>query len=190
MKKVTIFLLFTLIIAGTVFAQPVREHRREIDPQRRNEVQRSEAERIDRGREINRQTRVIQNDTNPVTISGTLKLQRGLIAVESGDSVYYVPLLNRYVGFINGLTEGASVSVEGFPHRNIIRLTKLIIDGRTYDFPAQRMNHPQMNQNQRQRIENHGKNPGHGRNQGHHRHHHNNQGNRNNQSRSCNCCRR
>ena len=179
MKKITIFLLFTLIIAGTVFAQPVRDQRREINP------------RLDHRIEVNPQARAVQFNANPITVSGTLKLQRGMIAVESGDSVYYVPMLNRYVGFINGLTEGAEVSVEGLPYRNIIRPTKLTIGGRSYDFPAQRMNQPQMTQqNQRQRIENHGKNQGHGRNQGHHRHNHHNHGNRNNQNRSSNCCRR
>jgi len=189
MKKIAIFLLFTLIIAGTVFAQQAREQRRELTPHQRNELQRNEGQRTDHRREVNPRTRIMQFDTNLITVSGTLKLQRGMITIESGDSVYFVPLLNRYIGFINGLTEGANVSIEGFPARNFIRPTKLTIDDRTYDFPAQRMNHPQMNQNHRHRIENYGKNHGHGRNFGHH-HPQNHRGNRNNQNRSNNCCRR
>ena len=79
-----------------------------------------------------------QRDDNLVTVDGTLKLERGFVAVESGDSVYFVPMLNRYIGFINGLSEGTRVSVEGRNFRNVIQLTKLTINGRDYDFAAGR----------------------------------------------------
>ena len=165
-----------------VFAQPVREERREIDSLQRH----------DQHPVLNHHVRTTQFNPNPVTVSGTLKLQRGMIAVESGENVYFVPLLNRYVGFINGMTEGTRVSVEGLQFRNIIQPIKFTIDGRTYDFPVHRMNQGQMQQqNQRHRIENHGKNHGHGRNSRHQhtQNHRGNQNNRNNQNRSCSCCR-
>jgi len=105
MKRLAMFLFIAIFIAGSVFAQD-RENRREP-----------------RQREI-----------NTVAVDGTLKLERGLVAVTSGDSVYYVPLLNRYINFIDGLKEGAKVSVEGNLFRNIIMPAKVTIEGKSYDF--------------------------------------------------------
>jgi hypothetical protein len=70
---------------------------------------------------------------NSTSVEGTLKLERGFVALDSGDSVYYVPMLNRYVGFIDELKEGANVSVEGYLFRNTIHPTKLTIAGKSYD---------------------------------------------------------
>jgi len=111
MKRFSIFLLIAVFFAGSVFAQ--------------NAVQPAQ----ERG---NR-----QRENSTVTVEGTLKLERGFVAVESGDSVLAVPMLNRYIGFINGLKEGARVSIEGFRHRNNIQPVKVTIDGKSYDFPAQ-----------------------------------------------------
>jgi hypothetical protein len=61
-----------------------------------------------------------------------------MIALESGDSVFFVPVLNRYIGFIDGLKEGANVSVEGRLHRNIIFPSKVTIAGKPYDLAADR----------------------------------------------------
>ena len=77
-----------------------------------------------------------QFESKSVTVDGTLKLERGLVAVASGDSVYFVPMLERYIGFIDGLKEGTNVSVEGYEFRNIIRPVKVTIDGKSYDFLA------------------------------------------------------
>jgi hypothetical protein len=77
-----------------------------------------------------------QREINSVSIEGTLKLENGFVAVQSGDTVYSVPLLNRYIGFISGLREGARGSVEGNAFRNFITPKKVIIDGKTYDFFA------------------------------------------------------
>ena len=71
-----------------------------------------------------------------VNIEGNLKLERGLVAVESADTVYIVPLLTRYIGFINELKEGARVSVEGISFRNFILPSKVTIADKTYDFNA------------------------------------------------------
>jgi hypothetical protein len=70
---------------------------------------------------------------NSTTIEGTLKLEKGFVALDSGDSVYYVPMLNRYIGFIDELKEGTNVSVEGYLFRNTIHPTKLTIAGKSYD---------------------------------------------------------
>ena len=115
MKKLTVFLFIGVLLAGAVYGQGIRDDQGTGGTQRRTERQRS-------------------NDL--VTIEGTLKLERGFVAVESGDSVYYVPMLNRYIGFINDLREGTRVSVEGRESRNVIQPTRVTIGGRTYDFPA------------------------------------------------------
>jgi len=92
---------------------------------------------------VSAQSRDNQRQNNAVvTIEGTLKLDRGFVAVESGDSVYYVPMLNRYIGFISDLREGAGVSVEGYASRRIINPTKITIEGKSYDFIASGQNAP------------------------------------------------
>jgi hypothetical protein len=77
-----------------------------------------------------------QTEREAVTVNGTLKLERGLIAVASGESVYLLPILNRYIGFINGLKEGENVSIEGYLFRNVLHPTKVTVAGQSYDFGA------------------------------------------------------
>ena len=108
MKKFAVFLFVSVLLAGTVFAQN-KDNR-----QNRN----------DRKQEVAK-----------VTIDGILKLEKGVVAVASGDSVYYVPILNRYIGFIDGLKEGTKVSVEGSQIKDVIRPVKVTINGKSYDFP-------------------------------------------------------
>jgi hypothetical protein len=71
-----------------------------------------------------------------VTVNGTLQLQNGLIAVAEGNNVYFVPMLIRYIGFIDGLKEGAGVSVEGYVSGKYLQPAKVTISGKSYDFPA------------------------------------------------------
>ena len=194
MKKLTIFALISIMIAGSVFAQPVREQQREAVPQARSERQREAVPqaRGERQREVNPQARGEgQREITRVTVNGTLKLDKGFVAVESGEIVYHVPMLNRFIGFISGLREGTNVSVEGFQFRNMLRPTKLTIDGRTYDFPREtsmqntrfgfgsdnrNMGNDRHFNNQRQNRHNYG----------HNRHNAPNHRNKNN---SCGCCR-
>ncbi|MDR0302248.1 MAG: hypothetical protein LBI04_08065 [Treponema sp.] len=113
MKKLTIFLLVSVLFAGTAFAQK--------DDTRQNRDNRN---RNDRKREA-----------ATVTVEGVLQLEKGVVAVASGDSVYYVPMLTRYIGFIDGLKEGTKVSVQGFQSKSLIRPVKVTINGKSYDFP-------------------------------------------------------
>jgi hypothetical protein len=107
-KRLAFFLFISVLFAGTVFAQ--NKDNRQNRNDRRQEV------------------------TN-VTIEGVLKLEKGIVAVASGDSVYYVPILSRYIGFIEGLKEGTKVSVEGSKINDFIRPVKVTINGKSYDFP-------------------------------------------------------
>ena len=69
-----------------------------------------------------------------VRVEGTLQMQNGCIVLSTGNVVYFVPGLMRYIGFIDGLREGARVSAEGFASGNRLQPTKLTIAGREYEF--------------------------------------------------------
>jgi hypothetical protein len=77
------------------------------------------------------------------TISGALGIAKGSIALKSGNDTYYVMGLNRFVGFIDGLKEGARVSLEGYafplPNNNGgkgFKVTKLTLNGKDYDLDS------------------------------------------------------
>jgi len=126
MKKLIISLIIVVLIVGTVFAQPIMEERNQnpkVKPERLNDANPQSGN--NRARE-----------GKSVSVEGTLKLEKGFVAVESANTVYYVPMLNRYIGFITGLREGEKVSVEGYERKNMIRPTKVTIDGKSYDFIA------------------------------------------------------
>ena len=55
-----------------------------------------------------------QSNTPTTNIRGTLGLSNGRISVISGNITYYVRGLQRFVGFIDGLKEGAQVSLDGY----------------------------------------------------------------------------
>ena len=69
-----------------------------------------------------------------VTVTGTLQLQNGQIALASGNAVYFIPTLERYIGFIDGIKEGASVSIDGYASGNYLEPSKVTINGKSYDF--------------------------------------------------------
>jgi hypothetical protein len=79
-----------------------------------------------------------RNYSQPVTVNGTLQLQDGFIAVVNGNTVYYVPSLERYIGFIDGLKEGAQVNLEGYVvgNGNVVQPSKLTLNGKSYDLLA------------------------------------------------------
>jgi hypothetical protein len=72
-------------------------------------------------------------NSQPVTVDGTLQLQNGQFAVTSGNTTYYVPAIGQYVGFIDGLKEGSSVTIEGYVYGNILQPSKMTVNGKSYD---------------------------------------------------------
>jgi len=74
-----------------------------------------------------------RNFPESVKVEGTLQLHNGQFAVESGSNIYYVPRVGRYVGFIDGLKEGANVSFEGYVKGNFLRPLKMTIGEKSYD---------------------------------------------------------
>ena len=135
MKRLCSLLIISSLIAGTVFAQSRFEQQDGANKQRES---RQAPNRENRQRDTdsvkNRDNSQRQRERASVTVEGTLKLEKGFIALASGDTVYYVPMLQRYVGFIDGLKEGAKVSVEGYQFKNMLHPQKVTINGKDYDF--------------------------------------------------------
>jgi hypothetical protein len=77
-----------------------------------------------------------------VTVDGTLQLQNGRIVLVSGDKSYFVPGILRYVGFIDGLKEGAEVSVQGYTDGYRLMPTSFTVNGKSYDLTG-RFNNPE-----------------------------------------------
>jgi hypothetical protein len=75
-----------------------------------------------------------------VMVSGNLSIVHGRIALASGDTTYYAGDIGRFAGFIDGLKEGARVSLEGAayqlpndPKAKILQVSKLTLNGKDYD---------------------------------------------------------
>ncbi len=76
---------------------------------------------------------------------GTLAFVNGMIAVKSKDKTYYVGGLQQLFGFVDGLKEGATVSVEGYatsvslaPEYAFMHVTKLTFNKKEYDLSQAR----------------------------------------------------
>jgi hypothetical protein len=74
-----------------------------------------------------------------VTIKGPLSLVNGQIAVKSAGTTYYVRGLQRLIGFVDGLKEGAEVTLEGYaidipiaPEYKHFLANKLTLNGKEY----------------------------------------------------------
>ena len=75
-----------------------------------------------------------------VKVEGKLSLINGMIGIKDKDKTYYVGGLNRLIGFVDGLKEGAAVKLEGYavavagaPEYLHFRATKMTFAGKDYD---------------------------------------------------------
>jgi hypothetical protein len=75
-----------------------------------------------------------------VTVTGNLTIAQGMLAVKSSDITYLASGLQRFVGFIDSLKDGARVTLEGYALANpndtktkFLRTTKLTINGKDYE---------------------------------------------------------
>ncbi|MDR2632707.1 MAG: hypothetical protein LBC51_03675 [Treponema sp.] len=72
-------------------------------------------------------------------VTGKLAVLNGMIALQDTDTLYYVRGLDRFIGFIEGLKEGATVSLEGYSQASpsgelrFLRATKLTLNTKQYD---------------------------------------------------------
>jgi hypothetical protein len=73
-----------------------------------------------------------------VTVNGNLALINAGIGLTSGNITYYVIGIDRLIGFVDGLKEGAQVTLEGyeFPaaqEYRYLRVFKLTFNGKDYE---------------------------------------------------------
>ncbi|MDR1248824.1 MAG: hypothetical protein LBK63_05920 [Treponema sp.] len=78
-----------------------------------------------------------------VAVSGNLELVDGQIAVVADGVTYIAGGLRWLTGFIEGIKEGAAVSLEGWArttpfnaNTRFLRISKLTVGGKDYTFPA------------------------------------------------------
>jgi len=78
--------------------------------------------------------------TDKITVSGNLIVARGSPALVSGDVTYLIGGLRRLFGFVDGLKEGAEVSIEGVAMSSqkedktkLLIPSKLTLGGKTYE---------------------------------------------------------
>ena len=86
-----------------------------------------------------------QAATETVTVSGALSIAYGRPALESGEVTYIIAGLNRLAGFVDGLKEGAQITIEGAAismqkesQIKFLRPVKLTLNGKTYDMALPR----------------------------------------------------
>jgi hypothetical protein len=79
-----------------------------------------------------------------VQASGTLAWINGRIAIKDGGKTYYVEGIQRVLGFVDGLKEGSSVKVDGYPIADtaapeyiFLHLTKITFNGKEYAIAQQ-----------------------------------------------------
>ena len=79
-------------------------------------------------------------------VSGNLVVAHGMPAIRSGGTTYLVFGISRLTGFVDGLKEGAHVTIEGMSlvsqrdsNIKFLRPTTMTLDGRNYDlsFPQE-----------------------------------------------------
>jgi hypothetical protein len=113
MKKNFILVVLALCTAG-LFAQPARRPPRNASEQPGREPQ-------------------------TASVSGTLSIINGRIAIQSDSTVFYAAGIQRFVGFIDGLKEGAQVTLDGYvrelreENAKMLFVTKLTLNGKSYD---------------------------------------------------------
>ena len=91
--------------------------------------------------------RYFSRNAENATVSGNLTIVRGRIAVKKDNVTYFAGGLNRFVGFIDGLKEGAAVTLEGraapLPRNEnfkILLVQKMTLNGKEYELAPPRAN--------------------------------------------------
>jgi hypothetical protein len=89
---------------------------------------------------MDRRVRATPPVSEKVTVTGNLTIAQGRMAVKNNDTTYIVAGLQRFVGFIDSLKDGARVTLEGaaitYPNdatTKFLRTEKLSINGKDYE---------------------------------------------------------
>jgi opacity protein-like surface antigen len=80
-----------------------------------------------------------------ITVTGSLVLDNGMIALKNADGIYYVPQVAFLAGFIDGVKEGAAVTVSGYQFNrkkaqsaaSVLHVTQLTVGNKNYDLKNQ-----------------------------------------------------
>jgi hypothetical protein len=117
-----------------------RGGRRVIDPGWQDELARIVQQEKQAAPEPVRETVILVPGPALRHIRGILTAAKGMIALEDDDKVlWYLPGIDRYIGFIDDLDLGEEVTVEGYASPNgssrerYFQATKLFLDGMDYD---------------------------------------------------------
>ena len=117
MKKQILFIFLALLITTVGFAQQGRG--------RGNQPRFQEGPRF---------------ETEALSVSGRLIVAHGSPAIKNGDTTYIVKGIQRLSGFVDGLKEGAQVTIEGKSAKikrddniRVIIPAKLTLNGKEYD---------------------------------------------------------
>jgi hypothetical protein len=93
---------------------------------------------------------IVRTNVETTTISGKLALVNGLIAVQNGDETYFALGFHHLINFIDGLKEGAEVTLEGYlmpvtldAENQYFMSTKLTLNGKSYELQTPN-GHPYM----------------------------------------------
>ena len=149
MKKKILFIILAAALTASVFAQGWGRERgqpgkpdnrpRQMMP-RGNPGQNENRRRMPEGRENFRRP-----DMETVTVSGNLIVAHGRPAIKSGDVTYIIGRLNSLTGFVEGLKEGAQVTIEGSAlsrqkedNVKFLMPAKLTLNGKSYDMSMPR----------------------------------------------------
>ncbi len=145
MKRIILFCMLAVCAIALVSAQG--------NNRRREDAFRGKPHSPVWGRDSPR--RVFPSPEN-VNVSGNLTIAQGMIAVIDNDITYLARGLNRYTGFIEGLKEGAAVTLEGyalpFSQNNTVKMLhiqKMTLNGKDYDLATPRRNIMPMQRQQR-----------------------------------------
>ena len=148
MKRILMIALLALSAVSLIFAQGIEDSR----------AQSSRPEQRQRPEFTPEKT----------SVTGNLTIASGMAAIKSNDATYLIPGLIQYAGFIEGVKDGAQVTIEGIsaPRRADVKTvmlmpTKLIIGNKEYELgrpfagammqnrnmPMQNRNMPMQNRN-------------------------------------------
>ena len=125
---------FLLSVAGVAFAHP------------QNQDQFPPASKAPRQQQAPRQA------PKQVSVDGTLAWVKGKIALQSGDTTYYVHGIKRLLGFVDALKDGAHVKLEGLAFAlrdektNFLTVQKVVIGDKEYVLENQKQAAPQNRQ--------------------------------------------
>jgi hypothetical protein len=86
------------------------------------------------------------NRFEEVAVTGQLGVDQGRIVLTDKDSSYYVMGLGQLIGFVEGLKEGASVTLAGYVFTSprdqavkVLQVSKLTLNGKDYEISRPRL---------------------------------------------------